>query len=60
MVQRVDQSVPAGSTVVATDSQAEKKARMERNSRRVWLGMTLMAIGLSLAGLRLYIKEIES
>jgi hypothetical protein len=33
---------------------------VERNHRRVGLGISLITIGIALAGLWLYIKKIES
>lgn len=56
----VDQDVQAGLKIAATDLQAGQKAMAERNYRRVGLGVSLLAIGIVLAGLRLYIKKIES
>jgi Cytochrome c3 len=55
----VDQDIQAGLNVAAKNLQAGQKAMAERNYRRVGLGMSLIAIGIVLAGLRLYIKKIE-
>ena len=56
----VDQDIQAGLKVAAKDLQAGKKAMVERNYRRVGLGISMIAIGTVLVGLRLYIKKIES
>jgi len=46
--------------IAANNLQAGQKAMVERNYRRVGLGVSLVAIALMLVGLRLYIKKIES
>src|SRR5208282_3902217 len=56
----VDQDIQAGLKTAAKDLQAGKEAMVERNYRRFGLGISLIAIGMVLAGLRLYIKKIES
>jgi len=56
----VDQDIQAGLNIAAQNLQAGQKAMVERNYRRVGLGMSLIAIGIALVGLRLYIKKIES
>jgi len=56
----MDQDIQAGLNIAAKDLQAGQKAMVERNYRRVGLGMSLVAIGIVLVGLRLYIKKIES
>ena len=56
----VDQDIQSGLKIAAKDLEAGKKAMAERNHRRVGLGMSLIAIGMVLVGLRLYIKKIES
>jgi len=56
----MDQEIQAGLNIAAKDLQAGQKAMVERNYRRVGLGMSLVAIGIVLVGLRLYIKKIES
>ena len=56
----MDQDIQAGLNIAAKDLQAGQKAMIERNYRRVGLGMSLVAIGIVLVGLRLYIKKIES
>src|SRR5271169_6298700 len=55
----VDQDTQAGLKIAAKNLQAGKKAMSERNYRRFGLGIALIAIGMVLAGLRLYIKKIE-
>jgi len=56
----VGEDVQAGLKIAAKSLQAGQKAMAERNYRRVGLGMALVAIGIMLVGLRLYIKKIES
>jgi len=56
----VDQDIQAGLKVAAKNLQAGKQAMVERNYRRFGLAISLIAIGLVLVGLRLYIKQIES
>jgi len=56
----VDQDIQAGLSLAAKNLQAGQKAMAERNYRRVGLGISLIAIGMVLAGLRLYIRKIES
>jgi len=56
----VDEYIQAGLKIAAKNLQAGKQAMVERNYRRVGLGISLLAIGIVLAGLRLYIKKIES
>jgi hypothetical protein len=56
----VDQDVQAGLAIAAKNLQAGQKAMVERNYRRVGLGMSLVAIATVLVGLRLYIKKIEA
>jgi hypothetical protein len=55
----VDQDIQAGLKMAARNLQAGKQAMLERNHRRFGLGISLIAIGIVLAGLRLYIKKIE-
>ena len=55
----VDQDVQAGLKVAAKDLQAGQEAMVERNRRRAGLGVSLVAIGIVLVGLRLYITKIE-
>lgn len=56
----VNQDIQAGLTIAAKNLQAGQKAMKERDYRRVGLGISLIAIGIVLTGLRLYIKQIES
>jgi cytochrome c3-like protein len=56
----VDQDIEAGLNIAAKNLKAGQKAMAERNYRRVGLGVSLVAIALTLVGLRLYIKKIES
>jgi hypothetical protein len=56
----VDQDIQDGLKIAAKNLQAGKEAMVERDHRRVGLGMSLIAIGVVLVGLRLYIKKIES
>jgi len=56
----VDQDIQAGLNIAAKNLQAGQKAMAERNYRRAGLGLSLIAIGIALAGLRLYIKKLES
>jgi hypothetical protein len=56
----VDQDIQAGLKVAAKDLQAGNEAMVERNRRRVGLGISLIAVGIVMAGLWLYIKKIES
>jgi hypothetical protein len=53
--------IPAsGLKIAAKNLQAGKAAMVERNHRRLGLGILLIAVGIVLAGLWLYIKKIES
>jgi nitrate/TMAO reductase-like tetraheme cytochrome c subunit len=56
----VDQDIQAGLKIAAKNLQAGKQAMVERNHRRLGLGISLIAVGIVLAGLWLYIKKIES
>jgi len=56
----VDQDIQAGLKIAAKNLQAGKQAMVERNYRRAGLGISLIAIGIVLAGLWLYTKKIES
>ena len=56
----VDQDIQAGLKIAAQNLQAGNEAMRERNYRRLGLGISIIAIGMVLAGLRLYIKKIES
>lgn len=59
-VERVASDIKPGLQTSAKDYDAGKKALAERNFRRMGLGVSLLAIALVLAGLRLYLKQIES
>ena len=56
----LDAAHRAGLKIAANNLQAGKEAMVERNRRRAGLGVSLIAIGMVLLGLRLYIKKIES
>ena len=56
----VEQDIQAGLVLAAKNLQAGQKAMTERNYRRVGLGVSLLAIGIVLVGLRLYMKKIEA
>jgi len=56
----VNQDLQAGLKIAASDEKAGKDAMIERNHRRIGLGICLIAIAIMLAGLWLYIKQIES
>lgn len=55
----VDQDVQGGLRIAAKNLQTARDAMVERNRRRAGLGVSLVAIGMVLVGLRLYIKKIE-
>lgn len=57
---RIESDIKPGLETAAKGHDAGQKALTERNYRRVGLGLSLVAIGLVLVGLRLYIKKIES
>jgi hypothetical protein len=56
----VDQDIQPGLKIAAKNLQAGKEAMVERNRRRAGLVVSLIAIGMVLAGLRMYITAIES
>ncbi len=56
----MDQDIQAGLKIAAKNLEAGKEAMVERNYRRFGLGISVIAIGMVLAGLRLYIKKIET
>jgi hypothetical protein len=56
----VDKDIQEGLKIAAKNLQAGKDAMVERNYRRLGLGVSLLAIGLVLLGLRFYIKKMES
>jgi Cytochrome c3 len=55
----VDQDIQAGLKVAAKNLQAGEDAMVEHDRRRAGLGVSLIAIGMVLVGLWLYIKKIE-
>ena len=59
-VGHVEADVKPGLAAAAKDYHAGQQALAERNYRRIGLAISLIAIGLVLLGLRLYIKQIES
>ena len=56
----VDQDTQAGMKIAAADLKAGKNAMVERNHRRIGLGICLIAIAFMLVGLWLYIRKLES
>jgi hypothetical protein len=56
----VDQEVQAGMKIAAANRKAGDDAMVERNHRRIGLGVCLIAIAFMLVGLWLYIKKLES
>jgi hypothetical protein len=56
----VNQDIQVGMKLAASNLQAGKAAMVERNQRRIGLGMCLVAIAIMLVGLWLYIRKIES
>jgi hypothetical protein len=55
----VDQDVQAGLKIAAKDEQAGKDAMIERDQRRIGLGICFFAIAIMLVGLWLFIRKIE-
>jgi hypothetical protein len=56
----VNEDIQAGMKIAAANRKAGQDAMVERNHRRIGLGICLIAIGLMLVGLWLYIKKLES
>ncbi len=56
----VEQDIQTGMKIAVANRRAGEDAMVERNHRRIGLGICLIAIALMLVGLRLYIKQIES
>ena len=52
-------SIQAGMNTAGKDLKAGQDAMIERNHRRQGLGLSLIAIGMMVVGLRLYINKIE-
>ena len=55
----VDQDIQAGMKIAAANLKAGQDAMVERNHRRIGLGVCLIAIAFMLVGLWLYIKKLE-
>lgn len=55
----VEQDIQSGLKIAAKDLQAGKGALLERDYRRLGLGVSVLAILIVLVGLRLYIRQIE-
>ncbi len=56
----VNEDIQAGMKIAAANLKAGKDAMVERNHRRIGLGLCLIAIGIMLVGLWLYIRNLES
>ena len=56
----VNQDIQAGMKIADANLKAGKDAMIERNHRRIGLGVCLIAIAIMLVGLWLYIKKLES
>ncbi len=56
----VDQDIQVGMKIAAANRKAGQDAMVERNHRRIGLGICLIAIAMMLVGLWLYIKKLES
>jgi hypothetical protein len=56
----VDQDVQVGMKIAAANLKAGNDAMIERNHRRIGLGLCFVAIAFMLAGLWLYIRKLES
>jgi hypothetical protein len=56
----VDADIQAGMKIAAANLKAGRDAMVERNHRRIGLGICLLAIAFMLVGLWLYIKKLES
>lgn len=55
----IDQDIQVGMKIAAANLKTGKDAMIERNRRRIGLGLCLIAIAIMLAGLWMYIKQIE-
>lgn len=55
----IDQDIQAGLAIAAKNLKVGQQAMTERDYRRVGLGLSLIAIGIVLTGIRLYIRKIE-
>ena len=58
-VQHLEADIKPGLDTAGKDYQAGQKALADRNYRRIGLAISLIAIGLVLVGLRLYIRQVE-
>ena len=56
----VNQDVQTGMKIAAANLKAGKDAMIERDHRRIGLGVCLIAIAFMLVGLWLYIRKLES
>ena len=56
----VEKDIQAGMKIAVANQKAGKDAMVERNHRRIGLGICLIAIAMMLVGLWLYIKKLES
>jgi tRNA(Leu) C34 or U34 (ribose-2'-O)-methylase TrmL len=56
----VDADIQSGKKIAAANLKAGHDAMVERNHRRIGLGICLLAIAFMLLGLWLYIKKLES
>jgi hypothetical protein len=56
---KVEQELASGKTVAEKTFEAGVQALHERNYRRIGLSISLLVIGATLIGLRLWIREIE-
>ena len=54
----MDVDIQPGMKIAAANLKAGQDAMVERNHRRIGLGICLVAIGFMLVGLWLYIKQI--
>jgi hypothetical protein len=55
----VDQDIQVGMKIAAANLKAGKDAMIERNHRRIGLGLCLVAVAFMLVGLWLYIRKLE-
>jgi hypothetical protein len=56
----VEQDIQAGLKIAAKTNAEGRAALVERNRRRMGLGLSLGAILIVLVGLRLYIRQVEA
>ena len=55
----VEQDIQTGMKIAVANRKAGEDAMVERNHRRIGLGVCLVAIAFMLVGLWLYIKKLE-